>query len=122
MDHGNLEFYKMKTKEGEAKEINMINGNSSVKPLTIFCKEKRDQDQGLIKITPQMIVKVPMAFPYKDNKAVPWRYDCNIISAKPFDHQEPSTDIIEVDHFTRSGRCYGPDEKKDEERKQDKTR
>ena len=63
-----------------------------------------------------------MAFPYKDNKAVPWRYDCNIISAKTFDHQEPSTNITEVDHFTCSGRCYRPDEKKDEERKQGQPR
>ena len=112
----------MKAEEGETKEINMVNGNSSVKPLTIFCKEKRDQDQGLIKITPQMIVKVPMEFPYKDNKAVPWRYDCNIISAKTFDYQEPSINITGVGHFTHSGRCYGSDEKKNEEKEQDQTR
>ena len=71
MDHGSLEFYEMKTEEGRAKEINMVNDHSLVKPLTIFYKEKRDQDQCLIKTTPQMIVKVPLAFPYKDNKAVP---------------------------------------------------
>ena len=107
----------MKSKERKAKDINMVIGNSSIKPLTIFCKEKRDQDQSLIKITPQMIMKVPTTFPYKDNKVVPWRYDFNIISAKTLDHQEPSTGITRVGHFTHSERCYGPDEKKNKERK-----
>ncbi|KAK5832277.1 hypothetical protein PVK06_016078 [Gossypium arboreum] len=49
-----------------------------------------------------MIIEVPSPFPYKDNKAVLWKYDVN----------------IKVGHFTRSRRCYSKEVKKNSDLKQ----
>ena len=60
----------------------------------------------------QMKVESLVSFSYKDDKTISWRYENNIVSLGTFSHQEPSTDIMRVDCFTRRGRCYGLDKKK----------
>ena len=93
----------------------MVNGNQpyqqAIKPLTIFYEEKSSQSQGSRRATPQMIVEVQIAFLYRDDKAISWRYECNIVSPKAFIFQDTSTSIVRVSHFTRSRRCYGLDNK-----------
>ncbi|XP_016684020.2 uncharacterized protein [Gossypium hirsutum] len=53
-----------------------------------------------------MIIEVPSPFPYKDNKAVPWKYDVNIIIPEGEKSKVTTENVGEVGHFTRSGRCY----------------
>ncbi|TYK18657.1 uncharacterized protein E5676_scaffold390G00210 [Cucumis melo var. makuwa] len=58
---------------------------------TSFCNPKK------------LTIQVPSPFKFKDLKAVPWRYDCQVITG-------PSADnITGISGITRSGRCYKPD-------------
>ncbi|KAA0038839.1 Gag-pro-like protein [Cucumis melo var. makuwa] len=52
-----------------------------------------------------MTVEIPGPFAYKDNHAVPWKYECQFIT----DNVVSAT----VGGITRSGRCYTPDNLKD---------
>ena len=53
-----------------------------------------------------MIIEVPSPFPYKDNKAVPWKYDINIVTQEDEKLKAITGDVGKVGHFTQSGRCY----------------
>jgi len=60
-------------------------------------------------------IQIPKPFPYKDNKAVPWRYNAEIYTNNPEENhasQEISNiaNIAGVGGMTRSGRIYIPDD------------
>ncbi|KAJ1412467.1 hypothetical protein SESBI_20430 [Sesbania bispinosa] len=60
-------------------------------------------------------IQVPTSFPYKDNKAVPWRYDVEVLvgdrQVGETNVDTPNvTNIAGVGGMTRSGRIYTPDE------------
>ncbi|KAJ1394262.1 hypothetical protein SESBI_34365 [Sesbania bispinosa] len=60
-------------------------------------------------------IQVPTSFPYKDNKAVPWRYDVEVLvgdrQVEETNVDTPNvTNIAGVGGMTRSGRIYTPDE------------
>ncbi|KAK5794231.1 hypothetical protein PVK06_035448 [Gossypium arboreum] len=65
-----------------------------------------------------MIIEVPSPFPYKDNKAVPWKYDVNIVTPEDEKPKAMTENVGEVGHFTRSGRCYSKEIKKNSDLKQ----
>ncbi|KAK5770254.1 hypothetical protein PVK06_046404 [Gossypium arboreum] len=65
-----------------------------------------------------MIIDVPSPFPYKDNKAVPWKYDVNIVTPEKEKPKGMTGSVGEVGHFTRSGRCYSKEVKKNSDLKQ----
>lgn len=64
--------------------LNAVAKDSYITPkgLTIYYEEKTNSKVNAIK--PEVIVEVPSPFPYQSNKAVPWRYDYNIISQRIF--------------------------------------
>ncbi|XP_017635814.1 uncharacterized protein LOC108477840 [Gossypium arboreum] len=70
------------------------------RPLVIYYDAKKEQ------VKPKMIIEVPSPFPYKDNKAVLWKYDVNIIIPEGEKSKITTGNVSEVGHFTRSGRCY----------------
>ncbi|KAA3452473.1 RNA-directed DNA polymerase (Reverse transcriptase), Ribonuclease H-like protein [Gossypium australe] len=43
------------------------------------CIEFRALMQVGVKITPKVVIQKPAVFSYKDNKKVPWNYDCNVM-------------------------------------------
>ncbi|PPD91994.1 hypothetical protein GOBAR_DD11059 [Gossypium barbadense] len=49
---------------------------SADQPLVIYYEAKKEE------VNPKVIIKVPSPFPYKDNKAVPRKYDVNIVVPK----------------------------------------
>ncbi|XP_017628906.1 uncharacterized protein LOC108471869 [Gossypium arboreum] len=55
---------------------------------------------------PRVIIQRPVVFPYKDNKKVPWNYDCSVMTPK----KESPIDVLRGDQgkgsYTRSGRRY----------------
>ncbi|PPR83026.1 hypothetical protein GOBAR_AA37687 [Gossypium barbadense] len=53
-----------------------------------------------------MIIEVSSPFPYKDDKAVPWKYDVNIVTPEDEKPKAMTESVGEIGHFTRSGRCY----------------
>ncbi|EOY03000.1 Uncharacterized protein TCM_017392 [Theobroma cacao] len=82
-----------------------------IKPLTIFYEPKGEFVED--KTHAKMIIEVPKPFPYKDNKAVPWNYNCNVqvSEAKKWiaESQDDAANITGVRGITRSGRCYSPE-------------
>lgn len=111
MDESKIEFYT----EASESAVNMISKESThpmkIKPLTIFYEPKGEfvEDKNRAK----MIIEVPKPFPYKDNKAVPWNYNCNVqvSEAKKWiaESQDDAANITGVGGITRSGRCYSPE-------------
>ncbi|EOY07994.1 Uncharacterized protein TCM_022312 [Theobroma cacao] len=111
MDESKIEFYT----EASESAVNMISKESThpmkIKPLTIFYEPKGEfvEDKNRAK----MIIEVPKPFPYKDNKAVPWNYNCKVqvSEAKKWiaESQDDAANITGVGGITRSGRCYSPE-------------
>ncbi|XP_052485191.1 uncharacterized protein LOC105778992 [Gossypium raimondii] len=77
------------------------------KPLVIYYEAKKEGVSREVK--PSLIIEVPAHFPYKDNKAVPWNYDVNIVVPEGEKPKVMSEGVSRVGHFTRSGRCYSPE-------------
>ncbi|XP_052489886.1 uncharacterized protein LOC105762019 [Gossypium raimondii] len=77
------------------------------RPLVIYYEAKEEEVSREVK--PSLIIEVPAPFPYKDNKAVPWNYDVNIIVPEGEKSKVVSECVSGVGHFTRSGRCYSPE-------------
>ncbi|XP_052477091.1 uncharacterized protein LOC128032528 [Gossypium raimondii] len=75
---------------------------STDRPLVIYYEAKKEE------VKPKEIIEVPSPFPYKDNKAVQWRYDVNIVVPEGEKSKATTRSLSEVGHFTRSGRCYSP--------------
>ncbi|KAA3483834.1 gag/pol polyprotein [Gossypium australe] len=74
---------------------------SADRPLVIYYEAKKEE------VKPKMIIQVPSPFSYKDDRAVPWKYDVNIVA--PEKPKVVAGDIGRVGHFARSGRCYSPE-------------
>ncbi|XP_017614102.1 uncharacterized protein LOC108459266 [Gossypium arboreum] len=95
-----------KIKEDDEGEVCTSDNQSSGFPysadrlLVIYYYTKKEQ------VKPKMIIEVPSPFPYKDNKAVLWKYDVNIIIPKGEKSKVTAENVGEVGHFTISGRCY----------------
>ncbi|KAK5839667.1 hypothetical protein PVK06_008493 [Gossypium arboreum] len=55
---------------------------------------------------PKVVIHKPVSFPYKDNKRVPWSYNCHVSLPEKEDVASASKDVqIEGSH-TRSGKRY----------------
>ncbi|XP_017970375.1 PREDICTED: uncharacterized protein LOC108660636 [Theobroma cacao] len=76
MDESKIEFYV----EASRPAVNMMAKDSThqikIKPLTIFYEPRGEfmEDRTQAKMT----IEVPKPFSYKDDKAVPWNYNCNV--------------------------------------------
>ncbi|XP_022764236.1 uncharacterized protein LOC111309440 [Durio zibethinus] len=80
------------------------------KPVTIRCGNK--PKSVIDKLLPRPVTfKVPTPFPYKDDKAVPWRYGCDAVvqGQKEEVSKADASNITGVGGITRSGRCYTPE-------------
>ena len=71
------------------------------RPLTVFYQESHN---GSIFCNPkQLMIQVSSPFKFKDLKAVPWRYDCQVITSSSV------YNITKINGIARSERCYKPD-------------
>ncbi|KAA3465162.1 RNA-directed DNA polymerase (Reverse transcriptase), Ribonuclease H [Gossypium australe] len=73
----------------------------------VIISRPRTVDTGVL-ITPKVIIQKPVASPYRDNKKVPWSYDCKVV----IPGKDDPVNAVEKDQdegfFTRSGRRYTP--------------
>ncbi|MFQ6668603.1 hypothetical protein Gotur_034178, partial [Gossypium turneri] len=81
MDNKELEFYEeiKGLEEGEvyaAEEGSAGKAQKADHPVVIISKPM-SKESG-IQTAPKVIIQKPVSFPYKDNKKVPWNYDCNV--------------------------------------------
>ena len=88
--------------------------NPALKPLVVH------YTKNVITLSPDglrpITIHVPSAFPYKDNKAVPWRYDVHVcVEDLKEDQSEGPVEFFEVTNIagfggmTRCGRIYTPE-------------
>ncbi|XP_016706952.1 uncharacterized protein [Gossypium hirsutum] len=73
---------------------------SADRPLVIYYEAKNEE------VKPKVIIEVPSPFPYKDSKAISWRYDVNIVVPEGEKSKATAGSVSGVGHFTRNGRCY----------------
>ncbi|XP_039043314.1 uncharacterized protein LOC120182393 [Hibiscus syriacus] len=81
MDSKDMEFYHEATKEREI-EVYASEGTSKGVynancPLVITPKARTME-----KVVPKVVITPPSSFPYKDNKQVPWKYECHLENGK----------------------------------------
>ncbi|KAJ1430510.1 hypothetical protein SESBI_07649 [Sesbania bispinosa] len=93
--------------------VNDYSASTSPKPLVVHYT--RDAAVRTTNRPIPITIQVPTSFPYKDNKAVPWRYDVEVLvgdrQVGETNVDTPNvTNIAGVGGMTRSGRIYTPDE------------
>ncbi|EOY16577.1 Uncharacterized protein TCM_035381 [Theobroma cacao] len=95
--------------------VNMMAKDSThlmkIKPLTIFYEPRGESVEDRTHV--QMTIEVPKPFPYKDDKAVLWNYNCNVQVSKAgkwmVESQYNAANITGVGGITHSGRRYTPE-------------
>ncbi|XP_017974534.1 PREDICTED: uncharacterized protein LOC108661595 [Theobroma cacao] len=108
MDESRIEFYV----EALEPAVNMMSKESThprkIKLLTIFYERRGESVED--RTHAKMTIEVPKPFPYKDNKAVPWNYNCNVQVSNTkkliAESQNDAANITGVGGITRSGCCY----------------
>ncbi|XP_052477119.1 uncharacterized protein LOC128032551 [Gossypium raimondii] len=111
MDNKEIEFYE-EFKEFEEREIcaseeGPIERFQKVNHPVVIISRPMSNEAG-IQIPPKLIIQKPVPFSYKDNKKVPWNYDCNVTipgEGNPINVSEESNDD---GFYTRSGKRYDP--------------
>ncbi|KAL4302206.1 hypothetical protein GQ457_10G004520 [Hibiscus cannabinus] len=109
MDNKQMEFYEETTPE----EMDVYASEEETPkkdvernfPVVIISGPKKGE--RVESSRPRVVIQRPVPFPYKDDKAVPWRYDCDMaIQGNNFSGEG----LNDVGFFTRSGRRYVPKE------------
>ncbi|XP_040940055.1 uncharacterized protein [Gossypium hirsutum] len=59
-----------------------------------------------IPMVPKVIIHKPDSFPYKDNKRVPWSYNCHVLMPEREDIASASKEVQGEGSHTRSGKRY----------------
>ncbi|XP_016705871.1 uncharacterized protein [Gossypium hirsutum] len=76
MDSKEIEFYKEVTKEEYICASESVSSAPKVNyPVVIISHPKNEAG---VQVTPKIIIQKPAVFSYKDNKRVPWNYNCNV--------------------------------------------
>ncbi|XP_040967144.1 uncharacterized protein [Gossypium hirsutum] len=100
MDNKELEFYEAGSDEGHVCALEGEPKNH--KPRIIVSLPRNNEVE--IQTEPKVIIHKPASFPYKDNKKVPWNYDCNVTIRE--DIASTSKEAQVEGFYTRSGKHY----------------
>ncbi|KAJ1403257.1 hypothetical protein SESBI_27405 [Sesbania bispinosa] len=100
---------------GNIVDVSVIDYSASTSPKPLVVHYTRDAAVRTTNRPIPITIQVPTSFPYKDNKAVPWRYDVEVLvgdrQVAETNVDTPNvTNIAGVGGMTRSGRIYTPDE------------
>ncbi|XP_040931872.1 uncharacterized protein [Gossypium hirsutum] len=102
MDNKELEFYEAGSDEGHVYALEGEPKNQRINWPRIIISLPRNNEVET-QITPKVIIDKPVSFPYKDNKRVPWNYDCNVTMPEREDIASTSK---EEGSYTRSRKRY----------------
>ncbi|KAJ1412110.1 G-patch domain [Sesbania bispinosa] len=100
---------------GNIVDVSVIDYSASTSPKPLVVHYTRNAAVRTTNRPIPITIQVPTSFPYKDNKAVPWRYDVEVLvgdrQVGETNVDTPNvTNIAGVGGMTRSGRIYTPDE------------
>ncbi|XP_012472513.2 uncharacterized protein LOC105789693 [Gossypium raimondii] len=103
MDNNEMEFC-----EGVQRESHICASESALgvlkanHPVVIISRPKNNEAGA--RVTPKVIIQKPTVIAYKDNKQVPWNYDCNVTI--PGKEDVISKRDQDEGSYTRSGKHY----------------
>ncbi|MBA0788526.1 hypothetical protein Gotri_028167 [Gossypium trilobum] len=111
MNNKEIEFYEeingfeeievCASNEGHVETFQKVNH-----PVVIISQPR--SNEAWIQIPPKVIIQKPVPFSYKDNKRVPWNYDCNVTTPR---EGNPINALEENNYdgfYTRIRKCYDP--------------
>ncbi|XP_040967871.1 uncharacterized protein [Gossypium hirsutum] len=100
------------------KELLIFEGSSSKKQVCVLEDEQQRTSRPKIiislqgnnevraQVVPKVIIYKPVSFPYKDNKRVPWSYNCHASLPEKEDVASTSKDVQIKSSHRRSGKRY----------------
>ncbi|XP_017648092.1 uncharacterized protein LOC108488321 [Gossypium arboreum] len=104
MDNKEIEFYKEITEEEYIYASESVSSVSKVNyPVVI---SSRPKNEAAVQTTPKIIIQKPAVFSYKDNKRVPWSYNCNVTIPGKESSVSPLKEDQNMGSHTHSGRRY----------------
>ncbi|XP_052880560.1 uncharacterized protein LOC108462774 [Gossypium arboreum] len=103
MDNKELEFYEASSDEGYICTLKRRPKNQN-RPRIIISLPRNNEVE--IPTVPKVIIHKPVSFPYKDNKRVPWNYNCNVTMPEKEDIASASKEVRDEGSYTRSGKRY----------------
>ncbi|KAA3464082.1 reverse transcriptase [Gossypium australe] len=105
MDNKELEFYEEGLERGN---IHVIEGELTKQEVNyprIIISRPRNTEGGA-QVVPKVVIQKPISFPYKDNKRVPWNYNCNVTISGVESSVSTSEEVQNEGFYTRSGKRY----------------
>ncbi|KAA3467285.1 hypothetical protein EPI10_002310 [Gossypium australe] len=105
MDNKELEFYEEGSEGGN---IYATEGELTKKKVNyprIIISRPRNTKGGT-QVVPKVIIHKPVSFSYKDNKMIPWNYDCNVTIPGGEILASNSKEVQSEGSYTRTGRRY----------------
>ncbi|XP_017635791.1 uncharacterized protein LOC108477815 [Gossypium arboreum] len=109
MNNKEMEFYKV-AKNPVVRDICASDGEPTAQnrtpnyPVVIISRPKNNK--AGVQIPPRVIIQRPAVCPYKDNKKVPWNYDCSVMTLGKESLIDASRGDQDKGSYTRSGRRY----------------
>ncbi|XP_040960233.1 uncharacterized protein [Gossypium hirsutum] len=111
MDNKVTEFYKefkgIEEREVYASEEGPVERFQKVNHPVVIISRPRSNEAG-IQIPPKVIIQKSIPFSYKDNKKVPWNYDCNVTVLGERNQINALEESKYDGFYTRSGKRYDP--------------
>ncbi|XP_040931851.1 uncharacterized protein [Gossypium hirsutum] len=105
MDNKELEFYEVGSDEGHVCALEGEPKNQRINQLRIIISIPRN-NKFETPTASKVIIHKPVSFSYKDNKRVPWNYDCNVTIPEREDIASTSKVVQVKGSYTRSGKRY----------------
>ncbi|KAA3484369.1 hypothetical protein EPI10_006455 [Gossypium australe] len=105
MDNKELEFYEEGSEGGNIHTTEGELTNQKVNYPRVIISRPRNTEGGT-QITPKVIIQRPVSFLYKDNKVVPWNYNCNITTPKVIITTSTSKEVQREGFYTQNGKRY----------------
>ncbi|KAA3483745.1 hypothetical protein EPI10_005891 [Gossypium australe] len=107
MNNNELEFYEEGLERGN---IHVIEGEVTEQevnyPMIIISRPRNTE--GGAQVVPKVVIQKLISFPYKDNKRVPWNYNCNVTIPGVESSVSTSEEVQNEGFYTRSGKRYDP--------------
>ncbi|XP_052878842.1 uncharacterized protein LOC128285374 [Gossypium arboreum] len=103
MDKKELELYEVGSNEGHICTLEGALKNQN-RPRIIISLPGSNEVETLT--VPKVIIHKPVSFPYKDNKRVPWNYNCHVSMLEKEDIAIASKEAQGEGSYTRSGKRY----------------
>ncbi|XP_016733272.1 uncharacterized protein [Gossypium hirsutum] len=103
MDNKELEFYEAGTNKEHICTLEGAPKNQNRPRIIIFLPGSNEVETPTV---PKVIIHKLISFPYKDNKRVPWNYNCHVSMPEKEDIASASKEAQGEGSYTRSGKRY----------------